>query len=54
MKNSAVLTAFGGPAAYESPSGIDKSGYGYEDYNVFIGDRCTGNTGDQGYGLRWL
>ena len=42
MKNSAVLTAFGGAAAYESPSGIDKSGYGYEDYNVFIGDAAPG------------
>lgn len=41
VKNSAVLTAFGG-AAYESPSGIDKSGYGYEDYNVFIGDAAPG------------
>lgn len=42
VKNSAVLTAFGGAAAYESPSGIDKSGYGYEDYNVFIGDAAPG------------
>ena len=42
MKNSAVLTAFGGAAAYESPSGIDKSGYGYEDYNVFTGDAAPG------------
>lgn len=41
VKNSAVLTAFGG-AAYESPSGIDKSGYGYEDYNVFTGDAAPG------------
>lgn len=42
VKNSAVLTAFGGAAAYESPSGIDKSGYGYEDYNVFTGDAAPG------------
>lgn len=41
VKNSAVLTAFGG-AAYESSSGIDKSGYGYEDYNVFTGDAAPG------------
>ena len=42
VKNSATLTAFGGAAAYESPSGIDKSGYGYEDYNVFTGDAAPG------------
>ena len=46
VKNSAVLTAFGGAAAYESPSGIDKSGYGYEDYNVerLYGGTITGNS----------
>ena len=47
MKNSAVLTAFGGAAAYESPSGIDKSGYGYEDYNVFTGDAAPGTQAAQ-------
>ena len=47
VKNSAVLTAFGGAAAYESPSGIDKSGYGYEDYNVFTGDAAPGTQAAQ-------
>lgn len=42
VKNSATLTAFGGAAAYESAGGVNTSGYGYEDYNVFTGDAAPG------------